>query len=231
VKKIYVTKHDGSRQLYDQQKAVNSILRAGVKKEQVTKILGQVESQLYDGISTSKLYHLVAVEVDKAIAPGQPHFYRLRENLGRIGSIDFEKFIKKVLENQGFECQWNQVIAGFCVEHQIDVIAKNKDHSLYFVEVKHHRNFHRQSGLGTVTELWARLEDLKRGFSAGRNKYNFSAAWLITNTKFSGHAKRYAKCKEMKLTGWRYTLNGEKTEGLEKMVEKLDPKGIRGLIG
>ena len=225
-RKIFVTKYDGSREAYNQKKVLGSIVRAGVKKDEVVKILGLVEAKLYDGIPTSEIYQIIAAV--------HPHLYRLREALAKMGSIDFEKFVKKVLEKEGFSCQWNQIVAGFCIEHQLDIIAQNKQiskacfsqaqnkaHKLYFVEVKHHRNFHRDSGLGTVAELWARFEDLKTGFSHGRNKYNFSAAWLITNTKFSGHAKQYAKCKGLKLTGWRHTLNGTKGEGMEKMVERL----------
>jgi len=222
VKKIYVTKYDGTRQAYDQRKVLNSILRAGVRRNEVTKILAQVESQLYNNIPTAKLYQIVAAEIEKQASLAHSDFYRLREALAKIGPTDFEKFVKRILDQSRYSCQWNQIVSGFCIEHQLDVVAKGQDNRFYMVEVKHHRNFHRESGLGTVAELWARFDDLDKGFQAGRNQYHFAAAWLVTNTKFSEHAKKYARCKGLRLTGWRFGFDGEKEiEGMEKMADDL----------
>jgi len=235
MRKIEVVKHDGSRQAYDQAKVLNSILRAGVAREKALPILSRVEAKLYDHIPTAELYQLVAQEIKKAGLVQHSRFYRLREALAKMDSIDFEKFVDQVLSQSGYLCQWNQLVSGFCIEHQVDVVAENKQQELFFVEVKHHRNFHRECGLGTMAELWARLEDLRKGFRTGRTKKNFANAWLITNTKFSDHAKRYARCQGLRLSGWRFSLNGQQTdEGLEKMLEKLGlaevDKMIRNLI-
>ena len=235
MKKIKLTKHDGSRQLYDQKKVVNSILRAGIRKDKVTQILGVVEAKLYDAMSTAELYHLVAQEIEKAGLTKHSRFYRLREALAKMDPIDFEKFVDQILSQAGYSCQWNLIVRGFCVEHQIDVIARDNQGKLFFVEVKHHRHFHRDSGLGTIAELWAQLEDLRKGFENKRSQYDFNNAWLVTNTKFSNHAKRYARCQNLKLSGWRFNLNGRQAnEGLEKMlarlgIEKVD-KVIKNLI-
>lgn len=217
LKKIFVTKYDGTRQVYDQEKVVNSLLRSGIEKEGVAKILAEVEAQLFDGIPTSKLYEIVNSSLDKSDFVRGPHLYRLREILAKMGSIDFERFVQKMLEKEGYACQWNTLVKGFCIEHQVDLIAK-KDGKTYFVEVKHHTNFHRNCGLGTVVELWGRLDDLQNGFKKGLDTYDFSRAWLFSNTKFSDHAKVYAKAKDLILTGWRHSTLGL---GLEKMVEKL----------
>ena len=226
-----MTKYDGSREAYNQNKVLSSIVRSGVRKNEVVKILGRVESKIYDGISTGELYQVVAKEIEKQISPKCSHFYRLREALGKMGSFDFEEFATKLLEKQGYLCQHDIIVPGFCVSHQIDIIAKDKNDILFYVEIKHHRNFHRNCGLGAMTEFWARLEDLTKGFNNGQNKYNFSKAWLITNTKFSGHAKKYSRCKELKLTGWRYTLNDtQKEKGMEKMVEELGLSEVDKLI-
>lgn len=170
MKKIEVIKYDGSREVYDQEKVLSSIVRAGVKKEQVLKILANVESQLFNGMPTSRLYQLVAQEIEKQTALKHPYLYRLREALAKIDSLDFEGFISQVLEKQGFTCQKNVIVPGFCVSHQIDVIAKGPNHGLFYVEVKHHRNFHRDSGLGTVTELWARLTGWRYALNGVQSK-------------------------------------------------------------
>ena len=48
--------------------------------------------------------------------------------------------------------------------------------------------------------------------------------WLFTNTKFSEDAKKFARCRGMKLTGWGYP-NGE---GIEALLERknLHPLSI-----
>ncbi|MDP3955286.1 MAG: restriction endonuclease [bacterium] len=226
VGKISVTKYDGTKQTYDQEKVVNSLIRSGVVKEEVARILAEIETQLYDGIPTSKLYEIVNSSLDKSDFIRGPHLYRLREILAEMDSIDFEKFVQKILETEGYTCRWNTIIKGLCIEHQVDLIAQ-KEGKTYFVEVKHHTNFHRNCGLGMVVELWGRLDDLQNGFKKGLDKYDFAKTWLFSNTKFSEHAKKYAKAKDLILTGWRFSTLGS---GLEKMVEKLREKEMGRLI-
>jgi hypothetical protein len=42
------------------------------------------------------------------------------------------------------------------------------------------------------------------GSAQKKNACKFGRAWIITNTKFSEHAKQYASAKNIRLTGWRY---------------------------
>ena len=225
MKKIFVIKYDGAKQPYNREKVLTSILRVGVKKEEALKILSRVETKLYNQITTEKLYQIVNKEILRQNLPQHSRLYCLREAMAKMKPIDFEKFIKGVLEKEGYLSQWNVIVRGFCAEHQIDVIAKNKKGETFFIEVKRHRNFHRDCGLGTVVELWGRLDDLQKGYRAGRHQYDFSNAWLVNNTKFSEHAKKYATCKKLRLTGWRYTIEdigvSYQKDGLEKKIEKL----------
>lgn len=234
MKKIFLTKYDGSKQLYDRRKVLTSILRIGVKREQVLDILAKVEAKLYDGISTKELYRIVKDEIDWQGLSLPGRLYRLRESLAKMEPGYFEKFIKKILEREKYFCQWNVLVSGFCVGHQIDVIAKSSNGGLFFIEVKRHRNFHRDCGLGEAAELWARLEDLQKGYKSNKNKYNFTTAWLITNTKFSEHAKKYAFCKDLRLTGWRYNFenraSGYDEDGLEKRIERLGAREVDKMI-
>ena len=227
MKKIFVTKYDGGKQAYDQQKVLNSIVYAGVEKDQALNILGRVEAKLYDGISTKELYQAVEKEINQQELHHHARFYRLREILAKMDPVNFEKFIRGFLEKEGYVSQWNQMVKGVCSNHQADVIAKNSKGEVFFVEVKRHRRYHRDCGLGEVVELWGRLEDIQE-------KNQLAGAWLITNTKFSQHAKKYAQCKKMKLTGWRYHLDltGEVDTqgGLEKRIEALGRNEVDKII-
>ncbi len=224
INNIFVTKYNGEKQKYSQEKVLNSIIRSGIEKSKALSILTDVENKLIDGISTQKLYKIVAKEIEKhGLKIGQ-HTYKLREALAKIGSFDFERFVKKILEKDGFECAYNIIVGGECIEHQVDIIAQ-KQERLYYVEVKHHRNYHRNCGLGTICEVQARLEDMKNGY--GKNKYDFSQAWLFTNTKISNHAKQYGKCKNIRLTSWRFDTDNI---GLEKRIGKLGSGQVEEII-
>jgi Holliday junction resolvase-like predicted endonuclease len=224
MKNIFVVKYNGEKQSYDQKKVLNSIIRSGINKQQALNILVEVEKKLFDEISTKELYQIVAGEIENfGFKPGQ-QTYKLREALGRMGSFDFEKFVQQILQKEGFECAYDTIVGGECSEHQVDIIAQ-KEQKLYYVEVKHHRNFHRNSGLGTVCEVQARYEDMKNGY--GKKRFNFTQAWLFTNTKISNHAKKYASCKNIKLTSWKFD---SEDLGLEKRIEKVGTSQIERII-
>ena len=233
MKKISVTKYDGTREAYSQEKLVHSILRSGVKHDEVIPLLTKIESRLYEGIPTSEIYQMVHGTINEAGFQQSSRFYRIREAMAKMGSIQFEQFVAKILDKEGFSCQWNVIVPGFCIEHQIDVIAKNENGESFYIEVKHHRNPHRLCGLGIVAEIWARLEDLKHGYETGKNKYDFTSAWLICNTKFSDHAKQYSTCKNLMLTGWQYAFDtkGQRiNEGLEARLDLLDRDEVDKLL-
>jgi len=61
---------------------------------------------------------------------------------------------------------------------------------------------------------YARLLDIKDGQK--NQKDNQYIMWVVTNTKFTSSAIRYAKCKGIKLVGWSYPRGNS----LEKMIEK-----------
>jgi len=224
MKNIFVIKYNGEKQSYNQGKVLNSIIRSGIEKKEALNILIEVEKKLFNGISTRELYQIVSRQIENfGYEPGK-QTYKLREALGKMGSFDFEKFILKILQEEGFECAYDTIVSGECGEHQVDIIAQNEN-KIYYVEVKHHQNFHRNCGLGTVCEVQARLEDMNNGY--GKKKFNFSQAWLFTNTKISDHAKKYASCKNIKLTSWRFD---SEDLGLEKRIEKLGNAEVEKII-
>lgn len=230
MKKIWVIKHDGVKEPYDQGKVLNSILRSGIPKNIALEVLSKVESQLFDLISTTELYRIVSRVISQHGLSSYPHVYRLREALAIMGSFDFEKFVQNILSHDNYDAKWNQIISGLCIEHQVDVLARNKQGKFFYVEVKHHQNFHRDCDLGTVIEVWGRFEDLKNGYQNSRHQIDLANCWLITNTKFSAHAKDYALCKKIKLTGWRYSTDDDgiavNDNGLEELLKNLGIESI-----
>jgi hypothetical protein len=139
--------------------------------------------------------------------------FGLRESIADLDSRSFELYSIRVLEANGYICEWDRLVKGRSVEHQVDIIAK-KDSEVWLVECKRHFNPHRFTGLDVPLQVQARLEDIQDGFVAGTNRFAFTGAWIFTNTKFSQHAIDYSSAKHIRMTGWR---SGE--FGLEKLAE------------
>jgi HJR/Mrr/RecB family endonuclease len=210
---MFVIKADGRREKFSMNKIIRTCMRAGMPKKDAFKIAKKIKSEIKNNTTTRVIYHLILDELEKRKIPSS-FIYRLRDSIAELGPIEFELYTKKILEAHGYRCEWNKIIPGKCIEHQIDVIAKKE--KLFLVECKRHFNPHRFTGLGVVLQLQATLEDLLDGFEEKKNKYRFDQAWLVINTKFSEHAKQYAGKKNIRLTGWR-----SNTEfSLERMIEK-----------
>ena len=206
---MYVIKSDGIREEFQSRKIIRTCMRSGASREIAEEIATIISRNIRDGDTTHKIYKMIVSELAKR-EDRTSFVFRLRESIARMDSLSFELYIKKVLESYGYRCSWNRIIKGRYVEHQVDMVAE-KDKKLYLVECKHHTNHHRFCGLGNVLAVQARLEDV----TDGNNKYNFYIAWVVTNTKFSDHAKRYAKGRSIRLTGWR-----SKEFSLENMAEE-----------
>ncbi len=189
---MFVIKFDGRKEDFDKNKVIQTCMNAGVKKEEALPISEKISNRINNGTSTEDIYKMIIDEINAK----QAMLFRLREAISRLDSQSFEIYIKRILENNGYECTWNNILQGRCIEHQIDIIAE-KSGNQYLVECKHHRNHHRYLGLGTALQVQARLEDIL-------DKGHICDVWLVTNTKFSEHAKIYSDKKGILLSGWRY---------------------------
>jgi Holliday junction resolvase-like predicted endonuclease len=144
-----------------------------------------------------------------------------------VSKPEFEKFVQILLVHQGFQVSPNRVVIGKCVGHEVDAIAK-KDSITYFVEAKHHSNYHTPTGLDESRIARAVLEDVTEGFALGKNDVKIDRAMIVTNTRYSEHAKRYGKCRDILQIGW----SSPKMLALQNMIEekKLYPLScIKGL--
>lgn len=223
-----MTKADGAKQLFDKEKVVRTCLRMGATRKVAEVVAERIEANVYEGIETSRILQMIFKELRK-FKPAVKHHTDLRRALSLMKSKpDFEQFIRIVLDEHGYEVTPNQIIRGKCVEHEVDALAR-KDGETYFVEVKHHFNYHTPTGLDVSRIARAVLEDFTEGFKLGLNSVRIDKAMIVCNTKFSGHAKRYAECRGIQHIGWNSPLNN----GLQTLIgeRKLYPitylKGLK----
>jgi hypothetical protein len=226
---VFVTKADGTRQLFDREKVVKTCLRMGASRKIADEVAEKVEKRLYDGISTSKILQMT-FRLLRKYKPTIRHLFDLRKGLSLMGSKpEFENFVQILLAHNGFEVTPNRLIRGKCVEHEVDAIAR-KDGITYFVEAKHHINYHSLTGLDESRIARAILEDVTEGFELGKSNLRIDRAMIVTNTRYTEHAIRYGKCRGILQIGWSSPAN----LSLQNMIEEknLYPLScLRGLKG
>jgi len=179
------------------------------------EVAERIERRLYEGITTQMILKLIFTYMKK-YRPAVSHLFDLKQGISLMEpKPEFELFIQVLLEQTGFEVTPNQILRGKCGEHEVDGIAR-KDGVTYFVEVKHHFNYHTLTGLDESRIAWAVLEDVSDAFISGLTDLKIDRAVIVTNTKYSDHAIRYGKCKNIIQIGW----TSPEQFGLRDAVEK-----------
>lgn len=214
--KPYIIKATGEREEFDQQKFRNSLSRSKASGETVNKITEQIEKELKEGMSTREIYARATelLEIEERPAAVRYSLRRAILDLGPTG-FPFEKYVAQIWESRGFETANDYIAHGECADHEIDVVAWNNE-KLIMAETKFHNELGIKSDLKVVLYVKARWEDLANStFNFGKER-KLDEGWLITNTKFSESAVKYAKCKNMNLVGWNYPAQGN----LQDLVEE-----------
>lgn len=212
---LSVTKADGTKQTFRRRKIVRTCIRLGARKEIAMRIGDKVESKVYDGMPTSEILKMIFDYLEE-YQPAIRHQIDLRMAIALLRpKPDFERFIQIMLEEQGYKLMPNQIVRGRCVEHEIDAVARKGDDT-YLVEIKHHRSYHTYTGLDVCRIAVATSEDIAEGHALGLNPIKFNKIMVVCNTKFSQHAKQYAKCKGIEHIGWK-TPPGH---GLDRVIDE-----------
>jgi hypothetical protein len=212
---VFVTKADGSRQLWVREKVVRTCLRMGANSKVAFEVAEKIEGRLYNGISTQIILRMIFRFMRK-YKPEIGRLFDLRRGLSLMNpKPEFELFVQVLLMHNGFEVRPSQILKGKCVEHEVDAIAR-KEGVTYFVEAKHHLSYHSLTGLDESRIARAILEDVNEGFTPSRFDWKIDRAMIVTNTKYSEHAIRYGKCRNILQIGWSSPEN----LGLQTMIEE-----------
>lgn len=218
--KFLVTKVSGQTDFFSEEKLRNSLRNAGANESQVSVILKEVLSSLYQGISTRKIYKIafsLLRESSRHLA-ARYHLKRAIMELGPSG-YPFEKFIGEILRYEGYQIQVGKIEQGQCIKHEIDVIAQVEQQHL-MIECKYHNlpgticdvkiPLYVQSRFKDIEAQWLKLPEHKTKIHQG---------WLVTNTRFSKDAIQYGNCVGLHLMGWDYPLRGS-------LKDKIDTLGL-----
>ena len=214
---INITKSDGTKELFEEEKLVNSLRRVGVKPETIEEVIDEVEAGMRDGMTTSEIYSKAFSLIRKHSAPLAAK-YSIRRAMMELGpdGFPYERFVARIFRMWGYEAVTDQVVMGSCVDHEVDVVAW-KGEELAMLEAKFHNEFGMKSDLKVALYVKARFDDIAGNtFEYGGKKRKLTERWLTTNTKFTEKAIKYSECNHLRLLGWNYPQHGNLHEIIEQ---------------
>lgn len=220
---FYVKKASGEKELFDPEKFKTSLRRAGANQEIIDEIIQELEKQPAMR-STKKIYRF-AHDYLESHKPALAARYSIKHALFDLGpaGYPFEQFIGHLFERQGYKVTTNKLMSGFCVEHEIDVLAI-KDSMQYIIECKFHQRQNYKSDIKIPLYVKARFDDIIEALSQKKTSIPFQP-YIVTNTKFTTEAIKFAECRNIKLLDWSYPYG----ESLPVLIDKYKLHPITAL--
>lgn len=217
--KSYIEKESGEKEIFQEKKIFNSSRRAGASEELAKEVAQKTKKKFSSksNINSEQIYNSVlkCLNGRDPVIAAKYSLKRAIMNLGPTG-FPFEKYVSKILKEYGYSVEVGKNMNGYCVSHEIDIIAK-KASKYFMVECKYHNRAGIPSDIKVALYVQSRFLDIKRAWKERKGqKEIFHQAWLITNTRCTTEAVKYALCMNMRIIAWRYP----KTRGLEYFIEK-----------
>ncbi|MEK9178161.1 MAG: restriction endonuclease, partial [Patescibacteria group bacterium] len=212
---MLITKASGAKELFDPQKLLSSIRRAGVPLSLQSEALSHVQNILYSGITTSEIYSHITEFLANSKYPYTKSSYSLKRAIMELGptGYPFEDYVAEILKIQGYKTKTRSLLTGKCVTHEVDIIAEKESEKI-FVECKFHNNPGNHCNVHVPLYTKARFDDLKE-------RYSLTQSMLVTNTKITPDGLAYALCENIRVLSWNFPEGESLRDIIEK--EKLYP--------
>lgn len=214
---ILVEKQSGEKEPFSPEKLRESLKRSGAPEPLIDEVEEAMNSKLVNGITTSKIYR-EAFQMLRRLKRSTAARYSLKKAIMELGpsGYPFEHFVGAVLEKMGYEVMVGQVVQGHCVQHEVDVVARNA-HEQFMVECKFYNNQGKYCNVQVPLYIDSRFKDIeKRWRLAGDNMHLNYRGWVVTNTRFTSDAMDYGRCVGLHLVSWDYP----RRNSLKDMIEQ-----------
>lgn len=203
--KLFITKADGEQEPFDPAKLEHSLAHAGASSTVRARILARVLEDARPGISTSQIYRHAFEMLQKIEQPPVAARYSIKRAVFELGpsGFPFEQFLAEVFRAHGWNARTGVTLIGRCAPHEVDVLLE-KDGKRIGVEAKFHNDPGGKTDIKDALYVKARYEDLAL---APERSSHVDEGLLVTNTRFTRNAIRYARCSNLSLLGWDYPAN------------------------
>jgi Holliday junction resolvase len=213
LQKTYITKADGTKELFDVVKLEHSLQKAGATSTTRARIIAHIMHELRPDMLTEDIYlHAFQLLQEHEETPVAAR-YSMKRAVFALGpsGFPFERFLAEILKAEGWQTQTGVIMTGRCVTHEVDVLAERAGIRVG-IEAKFHNDPSGKTDVKDALYVKARYDDLRQ---AALPAMRVTEGWLVTNTRFTKNAIRYAQCSNLKLIGWNYP----RTRGLLQMIE------------
>lgn len=213
---MLITKADGTEEEFKPNKLRNSLRRSGAGKDEIEDIVRNITDSLTPGMTTGEIYRRAFDMLQTSMKPTAAR-YSLRRALFGLGptGFPFEDFLMRLFEREGYDVRARQVITGTCATHEVDLAAFREDSS-FVAEAKFHMRPGIKSDLQVALYSYARFLDLRDHPVCGEDTCGIESLYVITNTKFTSSAEKYAECVGLNLLSWAYPHDGTLQDRIEK---------------
>lgn len=211
---ILITKADGEQERFSPEKLEHSLALAGASSTMRAKVLAHIMRELRSGMMTEEIYRHAFTLLREHEATPVAARYSIKRAVFALGpsGFPFEQFLAEVLRSQGYQVRTGVILNGRCAPHEVDVLAE-KNKRRIGIEAKFHNDPGGKTDIKDALYVHARYEDLRNTPEASSH---VDEGWLVTNTRFTRNAIRYAQCSNLKLLGWDYP----RLRGLFAMIEE-----------
>lgn len=217
-----VVKYSGDVVDFDINKLEKSLSKSGATQLVVKSILSEIQSQIYDGIPTKKIYK-IAFNLLKKLSNSHAARYNLRDAIQFLGpdGFFFEKFIAQLFIAENYTVTTNIVLQGKCVSHEVDIIVK-KFEEVAMIECKFHGGREGVSNVKVPMYILSRFNDLKdKKHIVFAQNDEISKCWIATNNRFTSDAIAFGNCVGLNLLSWDYPHKNNLKERVDN--KKLYP--------
>jgi len=224
-----VIKASGQPEEFNIQKLVGSLVRSGASEDVAWDIARKVESQITPSMHTKHIFRL-AKKILRQYSKAADMRYSIKKAIYMLGptGYPFEKYFAGILKAYGYSAEINRFLKGYCITHEVDIFAVRADIGSV-IECKYHSNGGNPTDVKTALYVYSRFMDIKKAYELNHeNRVSINEGWLVTNTRCTSDAIKYAGCVGLKIVGWKYPDENS----LERMIEnkKLYPVTILSSI-
>ncbi len=224
-----VIKASGQPEEFKIQKLVGSLVRSGASEDVAWDIARKVESQITPSMHTKHIFRL-AKKILRQYSKAADMRYSIKKAIYMLGptGYPFEKYFAGILKAYGYSAEINRFLKGYCITHEVDIFAVRADIGCV-IECKYHSNGGNPTDVKTALYVYSRFMDIKKAYELNHeNRVSINEGWLVTNTRCTSDAIKYAGCVGLKIVGWKYPDENS----LERMIEnkKLYPVTILSSI-
>jgi AF1548-like, C-terminal/Restriction endonuclease len=213
---IPIVKASGQSEDFDIRKLVDSLIRSGASEDIALNIAQKVAAQITPRLRTKHIFRM-ARKLLRHYNRAADMRYSIKRGIYALGpaGYQFEQYFARILREYGYSVEVNKILHGYCVTHEVDVFATKADEG-FVIECKYHSNGGIPTDVKTALYIHSRFTDIKRAYeSVPENPVLIRQGWLVTNTRCSSDAIKFAECMGLKIVSWRYP----EKESLEKMIE------------